>query len=81
MISYETDLLHEHDKESTLRSTTIAPDTEELLPQRLALALAGFDVEELGGVVHITGSLDFVGSKSAGGLEGFRPSALFHVPR
>jgi hypothetical protein len=61
-----TNLLHEHDKESTLRSTTVAPDTKELLPQRLALALAGFDIEKLGGVVHVTGGLDFVGSESAG---------------
>jgi hypothetical protein len=68
-----TNLLHEHDEESTLRSTTVAPDTEEL-------ALTGFDIEKLGGVVHVTGGLNFVGSESAGGLEGFCPSAFFHVP-
>jgi hypothetical protein len=75
-----TNLLHEHDEESTLRSTTVAPDTEELFPKRLALALTGFDIEKLGGVVHVTGGLNFVGSESAGGLEGFCPSAFFHVP-
>jgi len=75
-----TNLLHEHDEESTLRSTAVTPDSEKLLPKRLALALAGFDIEKLRGVVHVTGGLDLVGSESAGGLEGFCPSAFFHVP-
>lgn len=80
MILRGTHLLHEHNKESTLRSTTVAPDSEELFPQRLALALAGLDIEKLGGVVHVARSLDFMGPESAGGLEGFCPPALFHIP-
>lgn len=75
-----TNLLHEHNKESALCRTTVAPDSEELFPQRLALTLAGLDIEELGGIVHVTGGLDLVGSESAGGLEGFCPTSLLHVP-
>lgn len=80
MMLRRTNLLHEHNKESALCSTTVAPDSEEFFPQRLALTLAGLDIEELGGIVHVTGGLDLMGSESAGGLEGFCPSSLFHVP-
>jgi hypothetical protein len=55
-----TNLLHEHDEESTLSRTTVAPDAEELLPQRFALALGSFDIEEFRGVVHVASSLDLV---------------------
>jgi hypothetical protein len=80
MMLRRTNLLHEHNKESALCSTTVASDSEKLFPQRFALTLAGLDIEELRGVVHVTGGLDFMGSESAGGLEGFRPSSLLHVP-
>ena len=62
----KTDLLHEHDEESALRSTAVAFDSEELFPQGLAFALAGFDIEKFRGVVHVTSSLDLVGPESAG---------------
>jgi hypothetical protein len=77
---HTTKLLHEHDEESTLRSTTIAAYTEELLPEAAAFSLGSLGFEQLVGVVHVTSRLDLMLAEAADGIERLVKPALLHVP-
>jgi len=54
------ELLHEHDKECTLRRATVSAYKEELFPWVASFALGRFDFEQLVCVVHVARGLYFV---------------------
>ena len=77
---YSAELLHEHDKESALSSTSVTTDQEELSNWVSALTLGIFDLEELVSVVHVACCLYFVPAEAAERLEGSVEFSFFHIP-
>ena len=74
------ELLHEHDEETALRSSSVPFHHEELFEKVLAFALCGFNFQHFVRVVHIPCSLEFMLAQTGESVESLVVAALLHVP-
>lgn len=68
-----------HGEPGRLSGAAVATDGKELGPL-VAIRVHLLDLEQLVGVVHVAGGLDWDAAKAAGGFVGAIKLALFHVP-